>query len=275
MSKSPSLLDVQRTLQRAIVDGDDAPLKDLIAQDPSAIAGAIDIYRNTIRWTLARSLRLCYPAVHRLVGAEFFEGAVEQFLQHYWPESACLNDFGEDFAAFLGSFVPASHLSYLADVARVEWAVHGALHAPEASALRLERLLQPDATQRAGLSFIAHPSLRLLAIGTPADEIWQAVLENDDRALAGIELREAPRWLLVQRTRDGRAEVSSMTESEWRLLAALTSGVGLEQALRAFCTAAPELDAERVLARHLAAGRFTDFCLKASCVDAGVARTLN
>ncbi|HYA65652.1 MAG TPA: DNA-binding domain-containing protein, partial [Burkholderiaceae bacterium] len=99
MSKSPSLLDVQRTLQRAIVDGDDAPLKDLIAQDPSAIAGAIDIYRNTIRWTLARSLRLCYPAVHRLVGAEFFEGAVEQFLQDYWPESACLNDFGEDLAA--------------------------------------------------------------------------------------------------------------------------------------------------------------------------------
>lgn len=259
MSSHPSLLEVQRALRQAIVGGDAKALHQALAADAMTIADAVGIYRNTIRWTLTRALRLSYPAVHKLVGTEFFEGAVEQFLRRHWPQSACLDDFGADFIPFLDTFEPAGDLIYLADVARLEWAVHQALHAPRGPAMDLERLSQLGNEQCTAVRFTANPSLRLIAVDTPADVIWRAVLEQDERALAGIQVARAPRYLLVQGVPASEVEVSPVGESEWNLLQALSSGVALEQALQQFRDSAPEADLDRVLAFHLAAGRFTDF----------------
>lgn len=275
MSSNRSLLEVQRALRRAIMDGDTEVLQGVLATDAMAIADAIGIYRNTIRWTLGRALRFSYPAVHKLVGAEFFDSAVGQFLPGHWPQSACLNDFGADFGRFLDSFGPARDLIYLPDVARVEWAVHQALHAPGASPLCLERLLELEGDQSAAVCFTANPSLRLITVGTPADLIWRAVLKQDERALASIEVTRAPRYLLVQRNSDGGAEVSAMAEAEWRFLQALTSGVTLEQALQQFRDTSPLFDLDRVLAHHLVTGRFTDFSLGSLWADSAALQKLN
>jgi len=45
----------------------------------------LGIYRNNFTGTLTAALKLCYPAVHRLVGAEFFEGAARIFIR--WSPS--------------------------------------------------------------------------------------------------------------------------------------------------------------------------------------------
>jgi len=259
MTGSPSLLEAQRALHRAIVDQEGGDLEQLLASDAWAIAGAVSVYRNTIFSTLTRALRLSYPAVYKLVGSQFFEGAVETYLRKHWPESACLDDFGADFSVFLASFAPAGELFYLADVARLEWAVHQALQAPDVPALRLERLLQLDDARRGAVRFVANPSLRLLAVGTSAEAIWRAVLEHDESALSGMQIARAPRWLIVQRTPDGAAEVVRAEEGEWQLLQLLASGVALQNALDCACRAWPQPALEEVLARHLAAGRFTDF----------------
>lgn len=275
MSSNLSLLEVQRALRRAIVDGDTEPLQAVLANDAMAIADAVGIYRNTIRWTLTRALRLSYPAVHKLVGTEFFEGVAEQFSLRHWPQSACLDDFGADFGQFLDTFGPARGLTYLPDVARLEWAVHQALHAPRARELSLERLLQLKNDQRPAVRFSAHPSLRLVAVDTPADTIWRAILEQDESALVGIEVTRAPRYLLVQRDPNGGAEVLALAQGEWKFLQALSFGVALEPALQEFHDTSPGADLDHVLARHLAAGRFTDFSLGMDCGDFAVLRTLN
>ena len=275
MSSNLWLLEVQRALRRAIVDGDTEPLQGVLATDAMAIADAVGIYRNTIRWTLTRALRLSYPAVHKLVGAEFFEGVAEQFSLRHWPRSACLDDFGAAFGQFLDTFGPARGLTHLPDVARLEWAVHHALHAPRARELSLERLLQLENNQRPAVRFNAHPSLRLIAVDTPADTIWRAILEQDESALVGIEVTRAPRYLLVQRDPNGGAEVSALAQGEWKFLQALSFGVALEPALQEFHDTSPGADLDHVLARHLAAGRFTDFSLGMDCGDFAVLRTLN
>ena len=275
MSSNPSLLEVQRALHRAIVDGDKEVLQAILASDSMAIFNAIDIYRNTIRYTLVRAMRLSYPVVQKLVGEEFFEDTIEHFLRQHWPHSACLDDFGSEFAQFLESFEPASGLTYLADVARLEWAVHRALHAPQVPVLQLQRLTQLETDQCAFVCFAANPSLHLTIVDTPADVIWRAVLEQDERALASIEVTRAPRYLLVQRSQDGGAEVSCMAEGEWRFLRALSLGDVLEQALEELRKSAPASDLDRVLAHHLAAGRFCDFSLKTPDTDSAALRILS
>lgn len=275
MSSNHLLLEVQRAFRRAIVDGDTESLQAVLATDAMAIAEAVGIYRNTIHWTLTRALRLSYPAAHKLVGAEFFEGAVKEFLLRHWPQSACLEDFGNDFCQFLDTFGPAGDLTYLPDVARLEWAVHQTLQAPRARKLSLEPLLELEEDQCAAVCFTAHPSLRLIAVGTPADAIWRAVLEQDDQALASIEVTRTPRYLLVQRDPDGGAEVSALAEGEWKFLQALSSGAALEQALQEFRRTSPAVNLDHVLAHHLAAGRFSHFSVRMDCADSAVLRTLN
>jgi hypothetical protein len=88
------------------------------------------------------------------------------------------------------------------------------------------------------------------------DAIWRAVLDEDDAALAAINLGDGPVWLLVQRLATG-IDLRRMSESAWRLTAALCAGAALVDALGE----GPDLDAATLLSEHLAAGRFAGFDL--------------
>ncbi|MGH8260448.1 MAG: HvfC/BufC family peptide modification chaperone [Steroidobacteraceae bacterium] len=242
-----SLLETQRALRAALVAGSDAPL------DPLCVA----VYRNTFRQTLVRALSLAFPAVERLVGAAFFEAAALGFIEHDLPASACLNDYGGEFPDFLGGFAPAATLPYLPDVARLEWAVDVALHAPDAAALDLARLagLAHDRLERVRL--IAHPALTLLALPCPADEIWNAVIHRDEAAMGAIDLASGPAHLLIERGSAG-VQVQRLSPVAWAFTRGLVTGASLAEALSAAAPAThPMLYA--VLTDHLASGRFIDF----------------
>ncbi|MBX9682658.1 MAG: DNA-binding domain-containing protein, partial [Hyphomicrobium sp.] len=126
----PSLLKVQQTVMHSLAYGDDAGAATLLRAngiDPGELLG---IYRNTLRGTLVGALRLTFPAVQRLVGEEFFEGAARLFIEERLPASAYLDEYGAEFGDFLGRLPAASSLTYLPEVATLEWAVSRALHAP-------------------------------------------------------------------------------------------------------------------------------------------------
>jgi hypothetical protein len=246
----PALLELQRAMRR-----------DLLAQthysDDPRHEEVFAIYRNTVTSTLVNALRLAYPAVLRLVGAEFFEGATREFIRTHAPRSACLNDYGQPLADFLGQFGPAATLPYLADVARLEWAVNCALHAEDAVALDLPRLASLGEAALPRVSFTAHPGLSLLRLEFPADAIWSAVLDQDNDAMARIDLSSGLVPLLIERGANG-VQVRRLTAWAWDFTRALMLGKSLNAALDE--TPAPEADAlNALLAEHLTSGRFIDF----------------
>lgn len=219
----------------------------------------LGIYRNTFVSSLTRALGLSYPAVHLLVGAEFFEGAARIFIEAHPPTSACLDDYGEGWPGFLSGLESAASLAYLPDVARLEWSVNRALHASDAAPLDPRRLEVLGESERAQACFVPHPSLSHLRADYPADLLWRAVLEEDDAALAKLDPGPDPVWLRVQRLPAG-VEVHRMTEPEWRFGAALCTGRPLAAAL----DDAQGFDASALLADYLVSGRFTDFFLAQS-----------
>lgn len=254
-SAAPALLEIQRALRASLVEEEDDRALAYIAEAGMRPAERLGVYRNTFASVLTAVLRLSYPALHRLVGADFFAGAARLFIAGNPPGSACLDDYGSEFAQFLAGFMPAASLPYLSDVARLEWAVCRALHANDADpfdAARLAALRQAGARVR----FVPHPSLGLLRAQYPADAIWRAVLDEDDRALAAIDLGAGPVWLLIERT-DAGVEVRRMSESAWRFTAELCAGRPLDAALEA----AGGIAAAELLGEHLAAGRLVDFSL--------------
>lgn len=255
---APSLLDLQRAMRASLVTHDGGIFAHVIDGDIGA-SERVDIYRNTFASVLTRALHLSYPAVRRLVGAEFFEGAARIFIEAHPPKSACLDDYGFEFPRFLAEFAPAASLPYLSDVAQLEWAVNRALHAPDTEPLDPRRLAALTDAERARVSFAPHASVSLVRADHPADRIWHAVLDEDDEALSAFDPGANPAWLLVQRLPIG-VEVRRMAESAWQFVAALSAGRPLAVVL----AEAGDIDAPALLAEHLAAGRFSDFSLSES-----------
>jgi hypothetical protein len=252
----PTLHEWQCAMRASLVDRDSAAIVGSLAD--GVAADRLDIYRNTIFSGLTRALRLAYPAVERLVGSEFFDGAADIFVRAHLPRAAYLDQYGDGFAGFLRDFAPAAALPYLADVATLEWAVNAALHASDEAPLEFTKLTTVPAQDQGRVAFRPHPSVRLLRTHHPVDDIWRAVLARDDRALAALDLSAGPVLLLVERG-DDSIEVNRLEEPAWRFLAALCAGESLGAAVEA----AREIDTSSTLAAHLAAGRFVAFTLSA------------
>ena len=241
---------------RSLTLGEDREASAYVVPDGIDPAERLSVYRNTFASTLTAALRLSFPAIHRLVGEEFFEGACRLFIKQQPPRSAYLDEYGAGFPEFLAHFAPAASLAYLPDVARLECAVNRALHAPDTEPFAVRRLLDLSDTDRARVCFVPHPSVSLVRCEYPADIIWRSVLEQEDSALAAIDLASGPVRLLVHRLITG-VEVSRLSESAWRFSGGLFEGRPLHAVLDEFLGA----QTDALLGGHLAAGRLNGFSL--------------
>lgn len=252
----PTLLEMQRAMRSSLLDRDSQAVSAMLAADMPT--DRLDIYRNTFVLTLTKALRLGFPATERLVGEEFFEGAAHIFIGEHPPRAAWLDQYGGEFPNFLRSFPPATSIAYLGDVAALEWAVSGALHAEDAAPLDVARLSAIGAEDGLRIHFVPHPSIRLLRLDYPADVIWRAVLDADDAALRHVNLGSGPIDILVERRSTG-VEVVRLDEQAWSFLAKLCTGASIETALEVAC----DFDCATALAEHLALGRFAGIELAA------------
>ena len=252
----PSLRELQQAIRKSVVERDDSAAVAWIVSDGLVPERRLSIYRNTFGSNLVNALRLAFPAVHRLVSAEFFEGAARIFAHERPPVSAYLDEYGAEFPEFLARFPPAASLAYLPDVARLEWAVTLVLHAPDVEPLDLVRLAALGESEHNRVRFAPHPSVSVVSGAYPVDAIWRAVLTQDDTALAAVDLAAGSVWLLVQRLATG-VEVTRIDEGAWRFATELFAGRTLGESL----DIANGVDAPALLADHIAAGRFVAFDL--------------
>jgi len=249
----PTLREVQTAFAHGLLTRETAAAAPFLASgDAIPAVDRLGIYRNTFIGTLIQALRNTYPAVERLVGAEFFEGASTIFVGAHPPRGAYLNDYGGDYGDFLATFAPAASLPYLPDVARLEWAVNLCANAPDAPVLEPGALA--EVSEQGLLRFKAHPAVRLVRLAYDADVIRQAVISKNEQAFAGFTPDPTPFWMLVHRA-GLNVMMRRMSDADAETSAALFAGRQLGEILT------PEgMEAQvAVLAEHLAAGRFASF----------------
>ena len=251
-----SLFDLQHTVLHGLLTGDDRKAVGHVITDGIAVEDRLDVYRNGVVGALTNALRISFPAVHRLVGAAFFETVCRLFIEAKPPDCAWLDAYGAEFPAFLADFEPAAGLAYLPGVARLEWAVGRTLHAPDALKLDADALSAVDPNLYGRIAFIPDPSLGLVEADHPVDAIWRAVLDGDDAAMAAVDLQAGPVRLLIQRGPDG-ISVVRCEAAAWCFARDLFASHPLDAAFAGM----PETEATILLAAHMAAGRFTGFIL--------------
>ena len=226
---------------------------DFIARllDESPASEAFGVYRRTVVANLTAAVATAHPVVRRLVGDAFFMEAARQFARECPSRSGDLASFGEGFDQFLAGYAPACGLPYLADVARLEWAVHESRAAADAPMPDLMSLATVPADRVGSVRFIPHPAARWLASAFAIADIWQA---NQPPRDGGVESPDQPQSVLVTRPLF-EPQLHLLSDSEHALLQALADGTRLEVAAEAFT--GPAFDS--ALVKLAAAGAFCGY----------------
>lgn len=173
----------------------------LMTWNSSDPAKRFAVYRNNVIVSLVDALADSYPVVQALVGEEFFRAMAGEFVRRSPPRSPVLAWYGDGFADFIAGFEPVVGLSYLTDVARLEWLRVESWHAADGMALPRNVLaaLLADTARLPETRFVLHPAVHVMRSVHPVVSLWAAHQEDHpDVALAGIDMTHAEAALLMR-----------------------------------------------------------------------------
>jgi len=203
-------------------------------------ARGLRAYRANAGASAERALEAAFPTVAQLMGDESFAALACAFWQAEPPTRGDLGWFGERLPAFIESSDQLTDEPYLADCARLDWAVHRAESASDAADAPegLELLSTIDPSQ---LRLLLRPGTVLIASPHPVATIWLAHRsDTEDRFAPVREAFAAGRGENALVWRDGwRARVSVITDADARFAQAALDGMTLADALE---RAGPDFD---------------------------------
>jgi hypothetical protein len=182
-----------------------------------------------------RALGAAYPVIAQLLGEENFAALAPHFWHAHPPACGDIGQWGDGLANFLAAAPQLADEPFLADVARIEWALHRASFAADASPDAASFSLlsaEPPATPSLKLS----PGVWLLDSAFPVVSLTHAHgLPAEDRkpALAhAAELLARGRGEKALVWREGfKPRLRHLGAPEHALLLALQAGRSLEAAL--------------------------------------------
>ncbi len=206
---------------------------------PGRTAGLLEgvqAYRANAQAIAERALAGAYPVIGQLLGDEAMAALARDMWRQHPPTRGDLGWFGAELAQWLPRVAELSDIPYLADVARLEWAVHRAHHAadPADAAPDLQALAHgdPDALS---LAFVAGSAC--IASPWPVLTLWRAHREAGDQPPDLAPVREAlaegrseTAWVW---RRGHRVELASLSEAERHFNLDLLQGAALGSALAA------------------------------------------
>lgn len=208
-------------------------------------------YRSNGRALAVRALQGAYPVIAQLLGEENFVPLAHRLWLEHPPTRGDVAQWGAALAACIEALPDLARAEpYLADVARLEWALHCAASAadPAADTASFALLMERDPAQ---LTLRLAPATQLLASRWPVASIALAHLEGEpsleqagQRLQAGVQ-ETALVW------REGlRPRVRVADAAERPFITALQEQRSLDDALQA----APDLDVQQWLAAAVQSG---------------------
>jgi uncharacterized protein (UPF0276 family) len=257
----------ESTLQQLQIDFATALAKDSITPllqsliRPTAqlsITESIAIYRDSMIEALLLTLTDIYPVCQQLVGNDFFRGMALHYIKQPPYLSPDLSDYGLLFAEFIAQFPPAQQLSYLADIARLEWTWWTAWHHPEIVLIPADwaSLSTMPATQQSRVIFKL-PAIHYLLTSTyPIQQIWQ--MHQDNSLQNSIHFDGEINYLLIWRD-NFTVKVESLTCLEWKLLQALQQQQDLATLSEIITQENAATDIAQILPHFMQRGWIIDF----------------
>lgn len=189
-------------------------------------------YRANAGAMAERALAAAYPTLQQLISEDSFAALARDFWRRHPPQAGDIALWGGDLPSFVADAPSLADEPFLADVARLEWAVHCAQTAADAEPPQgLALLAEADPAQlwvhfAAGTALVSSPH--------PIVTVWQAHRSEEADRFAPVRAAFAAgvgEHALV--TRQGwRPHVVRLASAQADFTAALLSGHTLAQALQ-------------------------------------------
>jgi hypothetical protein len=206
-------------------------------RDGERFTRGLQAYRANAGALAQRALAAAYPTLQQLIGDESFAGLARAFWHRHPPQQGDMATWGERLAAFVADAEQLAEEPYLADVARLEWAVHTAASAADAAGppQGLEALADAEPAQ---LRLQARPGTTVVASAHPIVAIWQAhrgqAALDEERFAAVRAAFAAGRAEPALVWRQGlRVQVAALEPADAAFTAAVLAGRPLAAALSA------------------------------------------
>lgn len=167
---------------------------------PTGTTAPMHAHQGHVRVLAAQVLARAYPSLPRLLGSEPWPLLAQQFWQAHPPTEGHLHVWGQNLPAWLGKQPTLAAWPFLADVARLDWALH------------TSRLAEPQSVQAHTLAWLAdegsspdhlvlqlQPALRLVRSPSwPMVGIWQTLAQcphtaSDEELAHRLQAVLAPR----------------------------------------------------------------------------------
>lgn len=220
-----ALRDIQAAFIHDIYTGERTSLAYLDTKVASH--ARLDIYQNNTVLGLINILANAFPVLKKIVGEEFFKTVARHYIKKHPQPSGNRHAFGSDLAGFLTEFKPAASLSYLRDVAALEWAYFQAALSEDASPLDFETL---TAGMSSDPSFVlaVHPSVYIVPQTFNALDIWQQHQKED---VGSVELKSKSHQLVVWRGPDDSVLMRRASDAFAALIGKSQKGVSFAEAM--------------------------------------------
>ena len=255
----PELLEIQRDLAVSLHEVDATPIAGRwLMGDAALIDRRLAIYRANVAATAVKALVAAYPVVRQVVGEAFFDGLARAY-QHVAPStSGDLFDYGSAFAGFVAEFPHTQSLPYLADLARLEWAVHRAYGAEDAVDWDRQALAQVAPAQQPAIRLKWAAGTAIFDSNFPIVRVWSIhQTDFDGEFTVDWSVRECA---LV--TREGfRVLVSALDAGDAAFTTSSLAGAALGASAQAALAAEPGFDLGRLLGRLMASNVICGFTI--------------
>ncbi len=212
----------------------------------------LNIYRNNFFNSHCAAIQETFPHIERLVGVDYVQHLVREFIREVPYTSGGMQDFGQNFSGFLRRGEVARRLPYLADIAELEWAMSESANAANLPSFNSAKLSRFTPGEYPDLKAVMHPSFRLVSSVFAIYDIW-LLRESDsspDLALSGQSVG-------VCRV-DFEVYLRLLSVGQVVLLQSLSKGDSLAAALDAALATESELDFTLFFETCVRSGFFLD-----------------
>ncbi|MCE4223350.1 DUF2063 domain-containing protein [Methylobacterium sp. C25] len=201
----------QADFQRAILEGDEGVLAELLDSDKEKRDTLFAVYRHAYSARLVEAMRVENPLLHAYLGDDTFDDMARAYVAARPSRHPNLRWFCQGLPEFLARTEPYREYPAIAELSAIETALSDAFDAPDGTVLSFEDFgdVAPDSFK--DLVFEAHPSARRLNLKTNAFAIWDAL--RDETPPPEVELPCKTERLIVWRE-ELTAMVRAMTAEE-------------------------------------------------------------
>lgn len=250
LSKTQALFSKLMLSHPDAVSKPDPALTPLFTCNENVLPMRLQIYQNNVVGSLTRAMQLTYPLIVILTGEGFAASLMRSFVRDNPPREACLARYGKGFDRYIESYAPARNLPYLADIARLEWAMNESFYAQDDSALHPSGLQNVPGCELADVTLQLRSSVRLLESGWPLLAIREFCLQDDRDESETLDLDQGGCRIMIYRPALS-AEIESLDTTEYDFLKGIKEGRPLGYILESVLQTHPDFDFQAFLQRHL------------------------